>query len=182
MWTGVSRLAIGVTLVGALAAVLYYLGQSQAVPPIGPQVNALVSLDLLCLVVYLALFLALALVILRQQAVERRLPRYEALTEVQEARLRARDEEIVRLTEVQEERLRARDEEIARLLKGAPSRERGRTETRGGDADGLPEIRGRRAQSRVPRAAVRRQCFASHLIVPFFDYAQIVSYHPSPTY
>jgi hypothetical protein len=115
MWTGVSRLAIGVTLVGALAAVLYYLGQSQAVPPLGPQVSALVSLDLLRLVVYLALFLSLALVILRQHAVERRLPRYEALTEVQEERLRARDEEVVRLTEVQEARLRARDEEITHL-------------------------------------------------------------------
>jgi hypothetical protein len=115
MWTGVSRLAIGITLIGALAAVLYYLGHSQAVPPIGPKVSVLFSLDLLRLVVYLALFLALALVILRQQIVERRLPRYEALTEVQEARLRARDEEIVRLTEVQEERLRARDEEIAHL-------------------------------------------------------------------
>jgi len=115
MWTGVSRLAIGVTLVGVLAAVLYYLGHSQAIPPIGPQVSTLFSLDLLRLVVYLALFVALALVILRQHAVERRLPQYEALTEVQEARLRARDEEIVRLTEGQEERLRARDEEIARL-------------------------------------------------------------------
>ena len=115
MGTGVSRLAIGVTFVGALAAVLYYLGHSQALPPLGPQVSALLSLDLLRLIVYLALFVALALVILRQQAVERRLPRYEALTEVQEARLRARDEEIVRLTEVQEARLRARDEEIARL-------------------------------------------------------------------
>ena len=115
MWTGVSRLAIGVTLVGALAAVLYYLGHSQAVPPLGPQVSALLSLDLLRLVVYLAFFVALALVILRQQAVERRLPRYEALTDVHEARLRARDEEIVHLTEVQEARLRARDEEIARL-------------------------------------------------------------------
>src|SRR4029453_9961698 len=99
MWTGISRLAIGVTLIGALAAVLYYLGQSQAVPPLGPQVSALVSLDLLRLVVYLALFLALALVILRQQAVERRLPRYEALTEVQEERLRARDEEMRGLNE-----------------------------------------------------------------------------------
>ena len=115
MWTGVSRLAIGVTLVGALAAVLYYLAHSQAVPPLGPQVSARFSLDLLRLVVYLALFLALALVLLRQHAVERRLPRYEALTEVQEERLRARDEEIARLTEVQEERLHARDEEIARL-------------------------------------------------------------------
>ena len=115
MWTGVSRLAIGVTLVGALAAVLYFLGHSQAVPPLDPYVSTFVSLDLLRLVVYLALFLALALVLLRQQAVERRLPQYEALTEVQEARLRARDEEIVRLTEVQEARLRARDEEIARL-------------------------------------------------------------------
>ena len=115
MWTGVSRLAIGVTIVGALAAVLYYLGQSQAVPPLGPQVSTLFSLHLLRLVVYLALFVALALVILRQQAVERRLPRYEALTDVQEERLRARDEEIARLTEVQEERLRARDEEIVRL-------------------------------------------------------------------
>jgi len=85
------------------------------VPPLDPQVSVLFSLDLLRLVVYLALFLALALVILRQQSVERRLPRYEALTEVQEARLRARDEQIVRLTEVQEARLRARDEEIARL-------------------------------------------------------------------
>ena len=110
MWTGVSRLAIGVTLVGALAAVLYYLAQSQAVPPIGPQVSALFSLDLLRLVVYLALFLALALVILRQHAVERRLPRYEALTEVQEERLRARDEEIARL----QERLAEKEEERKR--------------------------------------------------------------------
>ena len=110
MWTGVSRLALGVTIVGALAAMLYYLGQSQAVPPLGPQVSALVSLDLLRLVVYLALFLALALVILRQQAVERRLPRYEALTEVQEARLRARDEEIARL----QERLAEKEEERKR--------------------------------------------------------------------
>ena len=115
MWIGVSRLALGVTLVGAFAAVLYYLAQSQAVPPIGPQVSALVSLDLLRLVVYLALFAALALVLLRQQAVERRLPRYEALTEVQDERLRARDEEIARLTAGQEARLRARDEEIAHL-------------------------------------------------------------------
>ncbi len=115
MWTGVSRLAIGVMFVGALAAVLYYLGHSQALPPLGPQVSTLVSLDLLRLIVYLALFVALALVILRQQAVERRLPQYEALTEVHEARLRARDEEIARLQEVQEARLRARDEEIARL-------------------------------------------------------------------
>ena len=115
MSTSSIRLALGVTLIGALATVLYYLAQSQAVPPIGPQVSAIFSLDLLRLVVYLALFVALALVILRQQAVERRLPRYEALTEVQEARLRARDEQIVRLTEVQEARLRARDEEIARL-------------------------------------------------------------------
>jgi hypothetical protein len=115
MWTGVSRLALGVTLVGAFAAVLYYLAHSQALPPIGPQVSTLFSLDLLRLIVYLALFVALALVILRQQAVERRLPRYEALTEVHEARLRARDEEIARLQEVQEARLRARDEEIARL-------------------------------------------------------------------
>ena len=111
MWTGVNRLALGVTLVGALAAALYYLGHSQAVPPLGPQVSALVSLDLLRLVVYLALFFALALIILRQQAVERRLPRYEALTEVQEARLRARDEEIARLkervAEKEEERKRA---------------------------------------------------------------------------
>jgi hypothetical protein len=111
MWTGVSRLAIGVTFVGALAAVLYYLGQSRAVPPLGPQVSTLVSLDLLRLVVYLALFLALALVILRQHTVERRLPRYEALTEVQEERLRARDEEIARLherlAEKEEERKRA---------------------------------------------------------------------------
>lgn len=92
-------------------AVLYYLGQRQAVPPLDPQVSTLVSLDLLRLVVYLALFLALALVLLRQQAVERRLPRYEALTEVQEARLRARDEEIThlkeRLAEKEEERKRA---------------------------------------------------------------------------
>jgi hypothetical protein len=123
MWTGVSRLALGVTIVGALAAVLYYLGHSQAVPPLGPQVSALVSLDLLRLVVYLALFLALALGLLRQQAVERRLPRYEALTDVQEARLRARDEEIARLTEVQEERLRARDEEIARLKERVAEKE-----------------------------------------------------------
>ena len=78
MGTGVSRLAIGVTFVGALAAVLYYLGHSQALPPIGPQVSALFSLDLLRLIVYLALFVALALVILRQHAVERRLPRYDA--------------------------------------------------------------------------------------------------------
>ena len=110
MWTGVSRLAIGVTLVGALAAVLYYLAHSQAVPPLGPQVSALVSLDLLRLVVYLALFVALALVLLRQQAVERRLPRYEALTEVQEERLRARDEEIARL----QERLAEKEEERKR--------------------------------------------------------------------
>jgi len=47
MWTGVSRLAIGVTLVGALAAVLYYLAHSQAVPPLGPQVSARFSPDLL---------------------------------------------------------------------------------------------------------------------------------------
>ena len=33
---------------------------------------------------------ALALVVLRQHAVERRLPRYEELTDVQEVRLRAR--------------------------------------------------------------------------------------------
>ncbi len=110
MWTGVSRLAIGVMFVGALAAVLYYLGHSQALPPIGPQVSALVSLDLLRLIVYLALFVALALVILRQQAVERRLPRYEALTEVQEERLRARDEEIARL----KERLAEKEEERKR--------------------------------------------------------------------
>jgi len=110
MWTGVSRLALGVTLVGALAAALYYLGHSQAVPPLGPQVSALLSLDLLRLVVYLALFLALALVLLRQQAVERRLPRYEALTEVQEERLRARDEEIARL----QERLAEKEEERKR--------------------------------------------------------------------
>ena len=110
MWTGVSRLAIGVMFVGALAAVLYYLGHSQALPPIGPQVSTLVSLDLLRLIVYLALFVALALVILRQQAVERRLPRYEALTEVQEARLRARDEEIARL----QERLAEKEEERKR--------------------------------------------------------------------
>ena len=110
MWTGVNRLALGVTLVGALAAALYYLGHSQAVPPLGPQVSALLSLDLLRLVVYLALFLALALVLLRQQAVERRLPRYEALTEVQEERLRARDEEIARL----QERLAEKEEERKR--------------------------------------------------------------------
>ena len=110
MWAGVSRLAIGVTFVGALAAVLYYLGHSQAVPPLGPQMSTLVSLDLLRLVVYLALFLALALVIIRQHAVERRLPRYEALTEVQEARLRARDEEIARL----QERLAEKEEERKR--------------------------------------------------------------------
>jgi hypothetical protein len=126
MWTGVSKLAIGVTLVGALAAVLYYLGQSQAVPPLGPQVSARFSLDLLRLVVYLALFLALALVLLRQHAVERRLPRYEALTDVQEERLRARDEEIARLTEVQAERLRARDEEIARLKERVAEKEQER--------------------------------------------------------
>jgi hypothetical protein len=111
MWTGGSKLVIGVTLVGALAAVLYYLGQRHAVPPLDPQVSALVSLDLLRLVVYLALFLALALVILRQQAVERRLPRYEALMDVHEERLRARDEEIARLqarlAEKEEERKRA---------------------------------------------------------------------------
>ena len=89
---------------------LYYLGYSQALPPIGPQVSALVSLDLLRLVVYLALFVALSLVILRQQAVERRLPRYEALTEVQEERLRARDEEIARL----QERLAEKEEERKR--------------------------------------------------------------------
>jgi hypothetical protein len=123
MWTGVSRLAIGVALVGALAAVLYFLGHSQALPPLGPQVSALFSLDLLRLVVYLALFLALALVILRQHAVERRLPRYEALTDVQEERLRARDEEIARLTEVQGARLRARDEEIARLTERLAEKE-----------------------------------------------------------
>jgi len=110
MWTSVNRLALGVTLVGAFAAVLYYLAHSQALPPIGPQVSTLFSLDLLRLVVYLALFLALALVILRQQAVERRLPRYEALTEVQEARLRARDEEIARL----QERLAEKEEERKR--------------------------------------------------------------------
>ena len=110
MGTGVSRLAIGVTFVGALAAVLYYLGHSQALPPLGPQVSALFSLDLLRLIVYLALFVALALVLLRQQAVERRLPRYEALTEVQEARLRARDEEIARL----QERLAEKEEEQKR--------------------------------------------------------------------
>jgi hypothetical protein len=110
MWTGASRLTIGVTLIGALAAMFYYLGHSQAVPPIGPQVSALVSLDLLRLVVYFALFVALALVILRQQAVERRLPRYEALTEVQEERLRARDEEIARL----QERLAEKEEERKR--------------------------------------------------------------------
>ena len=116
MWTGVSRLAIGVTLVGALAAALYYLGHSQAVPPLGPQVSALVSLDLLRLVVYLAFFVALALVILRQQAVERRLPRYEALTEVQEARLRARDEEIARLQERLAEKGEERKRAAAMLL------------------------------------------------------------------
>ena len=110
MWTGVSRLAIGVTIVGALAAVLYYLAHSQAVPPLGPQVSALVSLELLRLVVCLALFLALALVILRQQAVERRLPRYDTLTDVQEERLRARDEEIARL----QERLAEKEEERKR--------------------------------------------------------------------
>ncbi len=111
MWTGVSRLAIVVTIVGGLASVLLYLGQSQAMPLVGPRVSALLSGDLLRLVVYLALFLALALVILRQHAVERRLPRYEALTDVQEARLRARDEEIAhlkdRLAEKEEERKRA---------------------------------------------------------------------------
>ena len=110
MWTGVSRLAIGVTFVGALAAVLYYLGHSQALPPIGPQVSALFSLDLLRLIVYLALFVALALVILRQHAVERRLPRYDTLTDVQEERLRARDEEIARL----KERLAEKEEERKR--------------------------------------------------------------------
>ena len=90
---------------------LLYLSQSQAVPLVGPRVSALLSGDLLRLVVYLTLFLALALVILRQHAVERRLPRYEALTDVQEARLRARDEEIARLkdrlAEKEEERKRA---------------------------------------------------------------------------
>ena len=116
MWTGVSRLAIGVTFVGALAAVLYYLGHSQALPPLGPQVSALFSLDLLRLIVYLALFVALALVILRQQAVERRLPRYEALTEVQEARLRARDEEIARLQERLAEKGEERKRAAAMLL------------------------------------------------------------------
>ena len=110
MSTSSIRLALGVTLIGALATVLYYLAQSQAVPPIGPQVSAIFSLDLLRLVVYLALFVALALVILRQQAVERRLPRYEALTDVQEERLRARDEEIVRL----QERLAEKEEERKR--------------------------------------------------------------------
>jgi type VI protein secretion system component VasK len=104
MWTGVSRLAFGVTIVGALAAVLYYLGQSHIVP----QLDALVTL--LRLVVYLALFLALALLLLRQHAVERQLPRYEALTDVQEARLRARDEEIARL----QERLAEKEEERKR--------------------------------------------------------------------
>jgi hypothetical protein len=107
MWTGVSRLAVGVTIIGGLAALLLYLGQSQAVP----QVSALLPVELLRLVVYLALFVALALVVLRQHAVERRLPRYEELTDVQEARLRARDEEIARLkdrlAEKEEERKRA---------------------------------------------------------------------------
>jgi hypothetical protein len=107
MWTGVSRLAVGVTIIGGLAALLLYLGQSQAVP----QVSAFLPVELLRLVVYLALFVALALVILRQHAVERRLPRYEELTDVQEARLRARDEEIARLkgrlVEKEEERKRA---------------------------------------------------------------------------
>ena len=107
MWTGVSRLAVGVTITGGLAALLLYLGQSQAVP----QVSALLPVELLRLVVYLALFVALALVVLRQHAVERRLPRYEELTDVQEARLRARDEEIARLkdrlVEKEEERKRA---------------------------------------------------------------------------
>ena len=115
MRTTVSKLAIGVTLVGALAAVLYFLAQSQAAPPLGPQVHALFSLDLLRLVVYLALFAALALVLLRLQAIERRLPRYEALTDLREdlreERLRARDEEIAhlkeRLAEKEEERKRA---------------------------------------------------------------------------
>ena len=90
--------------------VLYYLSHSQAVPPLGPQVNTFVSLELLRLVVCLALFLALALVILRQQAVERRLPRYDTLTDVQEERLRARDEEIARL----QERLAEKEEERKR--------------------------------------------------------------------
>ena len=107
MWTGVSRLAVGVTIIGGLAALLLYLGQSQAVP----QVSALLPVELLRLVVYLALFVALALVVLRQHAVERRLPRYEELTDVQETRLRARDEEIARLkdrlVEKEEERKRA---------------------------------------------------------------------------
>jgi hypothetical protein len=125
MWTGGSRLAIVVTLIGALAAVLYYLGHSQAAPPLGPQVNTLVSVDLLRLIVYLALFLALALVILRQHAVERRLPRYEALTDVQEERLRARDEGIARLkerlAEKEEERKRAADMLMA-FLKSADTK------------------------------------------------------------
>jgi hypothetical protein len=60
MWTGVSRLAVGVTIIGGLAALLLYLGQSQAVP----QVSALLPVELLRLVVYLALFVALALVVL----------------------------------------------------------------------------------------------------------------------
>src|SRR5262249_42345601 len=110
MWTGASRLAVGVTLVGGLAAVLLYLEQSQVVPQLGPLGSALLPVELLRLVVYLALFLALALLILRQQALERRLPRYEALTDVQEARLRARDEEIARL----QERLAEKEEERKR--------------------------------------------------------------------
>jgi hypothetical protein len=107
MWTGISRLAVGATIIGGLAALLLYLGQSQVVP----QVSALLPVELLRLVVYLALFVALTLVVLRQHAVERRLPRYEELTDVQEARLRARDEEIARLkdrlAEKEEERKRA---------------------------------------------------------------------------
>jgi phosphate/sulfate permease len=110
MWTGVSKLAVGTTILGALAAVLLYLGQSQAVPQASPLVSTFLSAPLLRLVVALALFLALALVILRQHAVERRLPRYEALTDLQEARLRARDEEIARL----QERLAEKEEERKR--------------------------------------------------------------------
>jgi hypothetical protein len=113
---------VGVTIIGGLAALLLYLGQSQAVP----QVSALLSVDLLRLVVYLALFLALALVVLRQHAVERQLPRYDALTDVQEARLRARDEEIARLKERLDEKEEERKRASAMLMAFLKSTDEGK--------------------------------------------------------
>jgi hypothetical protein len=83
---------------------------------------------LIRLVAFLSLFLAIALLLLRQHAVERRLPRYESLADVNEARLRAREEEIAHLKErlaEKEEKRKRTGAMLMAFLKSADKEEPG---------------------------------------------------------